>query len=258
MATTPVRESDDKGRHTTTHRELVRREAAEAIEPLPEAGILLVQLVERLRHVAGIEGGADRGPHSGRVRAPRRAPSCPSPRWQLQSRFRTASNPAASTRARALRGWPLLGAWAAVLPVFSVADLFFNLTESYAGDDTMDMNIAAYLELLDCKYTGAGPHAMYLAQDKALAKKIFAFHGIKTPYFATSFRGKLDHSHDIEFPLIVKPTSEDGSIGIDSTSAEAYSVGQLIEDGSPGGIGKGLEHVQDDRIGKSSLACQAR
>lgn len=30
-------------------------------------------------------------------------------------------------RARALRGWPLLGAWAAVLPVFSVADLFFNL-----------------------------------------------------------------------------------------------------------------------------------
>jgi hypothetical protein len=30
-------------------------------------------------------------------------------------------------RARALRGWPLLAAWAAVLPVFSVADLFFNL-----------------------------------------------------------------------------------------------------------------------------------
>jgi len=30
-------------------------------------------------------------------------------------------------RARALRGWPLLGAWAAILPVFSVADLFFNL-----------------------------------------------------------------------------------------------------------------------------------
>jgi len=87
------------------------------------------------------------------------------------------------------------------------ADLVFNLTESYAGDDTKDMNIAAYLELLDCKYTGAGPHAMYLAQDKALAKKIFAFHGIKTPFFATSYRGKLDHSHDISFPLIVKPTS---------------------------------------------------
>jgi D-alanine-D-alanine ligase len=108
------------------------------------------------------------------------------------------------------------------------ADLVFNLTESYAGDDTMDMNIAAYLELLDCRYTGAGPHALYLAQDKALAKKIFAFHGIKTPYFATSYRGKLDHSHDISFPLIVKPTSEDGSIGIDNGSV-VESVKELME-----------------------------
>ncbi len=108
------------------------------------------------------------------------------------------------------------------------ADLVFNLTESYAGDDTMDMNIAAYLELLDCRYTGAGPHALYLAQDKALAKKIFAFHGIKTPYFATSYRGKLDHSHDISFPLIVKPTSEDGSIGIDSGSVVG-SIKELME-----------------------------
>jgi D-alanine-D-alanine ligase len=108
------------------------------------------------------------------------------------------------------------------------ADLVFNLTESYAGDDTKDMNIAAYLELLDCQYTGAGPHAMYLAQDKALAKKIFAFHSIKTPFFATSYRGKLDHSHDISFPLIVKPTSEDGSIGIDQGSF-VESVKELME-----------------------------
>jgi D-alanine-D-alanine ligase len=108
------------------------------------------------------------------------------------------------------------------------ADLFFNLTESYAGDDTKDMNIAAYLDLLGKPYTGAGPHALYLAQDKALAKKIFAFHGIRTPFFATSYRGKLDHSHDIAFPLIVKPTSEDGSIGID-TGSVVGSVKELME-----------------------------
>ena len=108
------------------------------------------------------------------------------------------------------------------------SDLVFNLTESYAGDDTKDMNMAAYLDLLGASYTGAGPHSLYLAQDKALAKKIFAFHGIKTPYFATSYRGKLDHSHDIEFPLIVKPTSEDGSIGIDATSV-VNSVKELME-----------------------------
>ena len=108
------------------------------------------------------------------------------------------------------------------------ADLFFNLVESFAGDDTMDMNMAGYLDLLGHPYTGAGPHGLYLAQDKALAKKIFAFHGIRTPYFATSYRGKLDHSHDISFPLIVKPTSEDGSIGIDASSVVA-SVKELME-----------------------------
>ena len=37
------------------------------------------------------------------------------------------------------------------------ADLLFNLTESYAGNDTMDKNIAAYLELLHLPYTGGGP-----------------------------------------------------------------------------------------------------
>src|SRR5215468_7607057 len=110
----------------------------------------------------------------------------------------------------------------------SDAALTFNLTESFAGDDTMDMNIAAFLDLLGRAYTGASAHALYLAQDKALAKKIFAFHGIKTPYFATSYKGKLDHSHDISFPLIVKPTNEDGSIGIDTTSV-VESVKELME-----------------------------
>jgi len=110
----------------------------------------------------------------------------------------------------------------------SEADLVFNLTESYAGDDTMDMNIAAFLDLLGKPYTGAGPHALYLAQDKALAKKIFAFHQIRTPFFATSYKGKLDHSHDIAFPLIVKPCSEDGSIGIDMGSVVG-SVKELME-----------------------------
>lgn len=108
------------------------------------------------------------------------------------------------------------------------ADLFFNLTESYAGDDTKDMHIAAYLDLLGRPTTGAGPHALYLAQDKALAKKMFAFHGIRTPRFAACFQGKVEHAHDIGFPLIVKPASEDGSVGIDAAAVVA-SVKELME-----------------------------
>src|SRR5689334_23885766 len=42
------------------------------------------------------------------------------------------------------------------------ADLFFNLVESYAGDDTMEMHVAAYLDLLVRPYTGAGPQGLYL------------------------------------------------------------------------------------------------
>jgi len=108
------------------------------------------------------------------------------------------------------------------------ADLMFNLTESYAGDDTKEMHVAAYLDLLGIPYTGAGPHAAFLAQDKAIAKKMFAFHGIRTPYFATSYRGSIEHAHDISFPLIVKPVAEDGSIGINS-DAVVTSVKELME-----------------------------
>src|SRR5438270_10000894 len=108
------------------------------------------------------------------------------------------------------------------------AEVIFNLTESYAGDDTMDMNLAGYLDLLGVPYTGSGPHGLYLAQDKAVSKKIIKFHGVRTPDFAHVYRGTLDHSHDIKFPLIVKPVSEDGSIGIDSGSV-VDSVKELME-----------------------------
>lgn len=116
------------------------------------------------------------------------------------------------------------------------ADLVFNLTESYAGDDTKEMNIAGYLDLLGLRYTGGGPHALFLAQDKAVAKKLFGFHGIQTPYFATAYRGRIDHAHNISFPLIVKPLSEDGSIGIDS-NAVVNSVKELMER---------VEYIQDE------------
>ena len=107
-------------------------------------------------------------------------------------------------------------------------DLVFNLVESFADDDTADFKIAAFLELLGKNYTGTGTHGLMLAQDKAVAKKIFAFHGILTPTFAKSFRGRLDFSHDLQFPVIVKPAREDGSIGIEF-SAVVNSIRELME-----------------------------
>ncbi len=110
----------------------------------------------------------------------------------------------------------------------SETDLIFNLVESFGGNDSYDTNVAAYMELLNRRYTGTGAHGLYLAQDKALAKKIFAFHGIHTPYFATVWRGRTEHSHDIQFPVIVKPAREDGSIGI-HFGAVCGSIKELME-----------------------------
>jgi len=107
-------------------------------------------------------------------------------------------------------------------------DLIFNLTESYAGDDTKDINIAAYLDLLGFAYTGSGPSGLLLAQDKAVAKRLFHFHGIRTPHFATVYQGRLQWSDDLHFPVIVKPKREDGSIGIEF-SAVVGSIKELME-----------------------------
>lgn len=108
------------------------------------------------------------------------------------------------------------------------ADLFFNLVESYAGDDTMEMHFAAYLDLIGKKYTGAGPQGSFLAMDKSVAKKIVRYHELYTPYSALIYKGRVEHAQDIQFPVIVKPAAEDASKGIDAASV-VNSVKDLLE-----------------------------
>lgn len=108
------------------------------------------------------------------------------------------------------------------------ADLFFNLVESYAGDDTMEMHFAAYLDLIGKKYTGAGPQGSFLAMDKSIAKKLVRYHELYTPYSAVIYKGRLEYAQDIQFPVIVKPASEDASKGIDASSV-VKSVKDLLE-----------------------------
>jgi D-alanine-D-alanine ligase len=97
-------------------------------------------------------------------------------------------------------------------------DIVFNLTESFAGVSSLDSNLAALLNLMGLRYTGSSPAGLLLAGDKTLAKKVLRVHGIRTPEFATLYRGSLDWGEDIGFPLIVKPPQEDASIGITSES----------------------------------------
>lgn len=108
------------------------------------------------------------------------------------------------------------------------ADLFFNLVESYAGDDTMEMHFAAFLDLVGKRYTGTGPQGSYLAMEKSIAKVIMRHHGIHVPDAAVVYKGRVDHAQDINFPVIIKPASEDASKGIDAGSV-VTSLKELLE-----------------------------
>jgi D-alanine-D-alanine ligase len=97
-------------------------------------------------------------------------------------------------------------------------DLVVNLAESFDGKSAMESNVAALLNLLGLHYTGSSPTGLMLAGDKTLTKKVLSFHGIRTPQFATLYRGAVDWAGDLTFPVIVKPPQEDASLGITSAS----------------------------------------
>jgi D-alanine-D-alanine ligase len=107
-------------------------------------------------------------------------------------------------------------------------DLVVNLAESFAGKSALESNIAALLNLLDLRYTGSSPAGLLVAGDKTLSKKVLSFHGIKTPEFATVYRGAVDWAGEIQFPLIVKPPQEDASLGITQKSI-VHDVRELLE-----------------------------
>jgi D-alanine-D-alanine ligase len=107
-------------------------------------------------------------------------------------------------------------------------DLIFNLCESLVGVSQREQNVAALLELLGKRFTGAGSLGLALAQDKALTKKLLGFHGIRYPKFSVIDSGQVDWADDLDFPLFVKPLNQDASIGIDDKSI-VNNVKELME-----------------------------
>lgn len=107
-------------------------------------------------------------------------------------------------------------------------ELVFNLAESFGGKSSLESSVAGLLNLLSLRYTGSSPATLGMAGDKALTKKVLAFHGIRTPEFASIWRGSVDWAGELAFPLIVKPPQEDASIGITAKSV-VHDVRELLE-----------------------------
>lgn len=107
-------------------------------------------------------------------------------------------------------------------------DLVFNLAEAFRTDRRHEASIVSLLEMLGLPYTGAGAAALAICKDKALAKKILAFHRVKTPGFLVSPKSRpLKRMKPLRYPVFVKPLDTEGSEGIAQAALAADEAAAL-------------------------------
>jgi len=98
-------------------------------------------------------------------------------------------------------------------------DLVFNAVEAFHGDPGLEYLVPGMLEAEGYPYTGSPPLALLVSRNKAMSKKVLAFHGIRVPGFVTYRPGeRIAGEPDLRFPLIVKPLQTDASEGIAQAS----------------------------------------
>jgi D-alanine-D-alanine ligase len=101
-------------------------------------------------------------------------------------------------------------------------DIVFNLLEEFDGIGTYDQHVVAFLELMRQPYTGCNPRGMLLSRDKVLSKQLLSYHRIPTPQFMVFPRGKKARiPNKLRFPMFVKSSTEDASLGIAHASVVA-------------------------------------
>ncbi len=106
-------------------------------------------------------------------------------------------------------------------------DCIFNLCESVYGLSLYEMNIPALYDILKIPYTGSSALSIGLCLDKVKTKYLLQGAGLPTPNFTTTINpNKL--SQIPSYPLIVKPSREDGSRGV-SPSSIVYDKPSLQE-----------------------------
>jgi len=97
-------------------------------------------------------------------------------------------------------------------------DVVVNCAESFRGDAALDHLSPTLLDATGFRYTGSAPLALQVTRDKAMSKKILAYHGIKVPEFVVYRTRDPVAAPELDFPLIVKPLSADASAGIAQAS----------------------------------------
>jgi D-alanine-D-alanine ligase len=91
-------------------------------------------------------------------------------------------------------------------------DVVFNALHGRWGEDGC---IQGLLELLELPYTHSGVLASALAMDKAMAKEIYARHGLPLAKSVVASREAVIAEDVMERPYVIKPVAEGSSVGVE-------------------------------------------
>jgi D-alanine-D-alanine ligase len=100
----------------------------------------------------------------------------------------------------------------------SDVDLVFNVCERINDSSLLEPHAASLLDVLQIPYTGSNPSTLSLCIDKIRVKKLLSFHNIPTPRWDYVYSMEDEIDQDLRYPLIVKPSNTDNSIGITNES----------------------------------------
>jgi D-alanine-D-alanine ligase len=107
-------------------------------------------------------------------------------------------------------------------------DVVFNLVEFFHDNPRLEGSVAGIFELYGIPYTGAGPFALGLCQRKGLTKQVLLANGVPTPRYRLLTHPLVPKRHGLHYPLIVKPSREDASMGLDKGSV-VYDYQGLVD-----------------------------
>lgn len=98
-------------------------------------------------------------------------------------------------------------------------DFVFNMcSDGFYHNTKLEPHIPAMLDILGIPYTGGDYANLFLTTRKDLAKKMMIQNNFLTPKFQVFSKEKEELNNTLNYPLIVKPVREDGSIGIKEES----------------------------------------
>lgn len=96
-------------------------------------------------------------------------------------------------------------------------DICYNVCEGFVGE-SREAQVPGILEMMGLRYTGPGPLAAAITQDKPTTQRILHYYGIRIPLFQVFESPDDTPRADFVYPLFVKPAHEGTGMGIRNAS----------------------------------------